>query len=75
MNACTTIHSTSLPDTRGASVAVQRIAGRAFAWLRARRRAEQDRALLARMSDRELRDIGIERADIAAVADGCWMRV
>lgn len=40
------------------------------AWLEGRRRAAAARRDLAEMSDRELRDIGLDRADIRAVASG-----
>lgn len=39
-------------------------------WLEARRLAAAARRDLAEMSDRELRDIGLDRADIRAVALG-----
>lgn len=44
------------------------------AWFEARKRAAEDREVLASMSDRDLRDIGIERASVNAVADGIWLR-
>ncbi len=44
------------------------------AWITARRRAVDDREKLASMSDRELRDIGVERSAIDAAASGAWMR-
>ena len=40
------------------------------AWLEARRLAAAARRDLAEMSERELRDIGLDRADIRAVASG-----
>ena len=40
------------------------------AWLEARRLAAAARRDLAEMSDRELRDIGLDRADIGAVVYG-----
>lgn len=49
------------------------VALRVDAWLEARRRAAAARIDLARMSDRELRDIGLDRGQIDAVADG-WSR-
>ncbi|MCK7495235.1 MAG: DUF1127 domain-containing protein [Comamonadaceae bacterium] len=39
-----------------------------------RRRASRDLATLAGMSDRELADIGIDRASVPAVAAGTWLR-
>ena len=44
------------------------------AWLAHRRRAAQDRADLASMSERELADIGVSRASVDAIADGSWTR-
>jgi uncharacterized protein YjiS (DUF1127 family) len=44
------------------------------AWLAARRRASQDRDDLASMSDRELCDIGLNRASVDAAATGSWSR-
>ena len=40
------------------------------AWLEARRLAADARRDLSEMSDRELRDIGLDRADIGAVVKG-----
>ena len=40
------------------------------AWLEARRLAADGRRDLSEMSDRELRDIGLDRGDIAAVVRG-----
>ena len=40
------------------------------AWLEARRLAAAARRDLAEMSERELRDIGLDRADIRSVASG-----
>ena len=40
------------------------------AWLEARRLAADARRDLSEMSDRELRDIGLDRGDIAAVVHG-----
>lgn len=74
MNRCTTIAPTA-PWTGGALIeALSGLARRARNWLDARWRAADDRTILAAMSDRELRDIGIERASVDAVADGVWMR-
>ncbi|MEO8486540.1 MAG: hypothetical protein ABI585_09410 [Betaproteobacteria bacterium] len=44
------------------------------AWLDARRRVAQDRLDLAGMSERELRDIGVYRASVDAIAAGDWSR-
>ena len=52
------------------SAAAQRL----DAWLARRKRAAQDYADLAQMSDRELRDIGLARGFLDAVADERWMR-
>ena len=43
-------------------------------WIAHRRRAAADRHELVRMSDRELRDIGVNRACIEPIANGVWMR-
>lgn len=40
------------------------------AWREARRRAVQARIDLAAMSERELRDIGLDRGQVDAVAEG-----
>ncbi|CAG1005014.1 hypothetical protein BURK1_03164 [Burkholderiales bacterium] len=47
---------------------------RVDAWLGARKRAAEDLDALAAMSDRDLLDIGIDRASIHAAADGAWRR-
>lgn len=74
MNPCTTTVPTP-PWTGNTFIeAVSDLARRVSDWLGARWRAADDRAMLAAMSDRELRDIGIERASVDAVADGLWMR-
>jgi uncharacterized protein YjiS (DUF1127 family) len=49
-------------------------AQRIEAWLEARRRVTVDRDILARMSDRELLDIGLDRASANVAADGGWKR-
>jgi uncharacterized protein YjiS (DUF1127 family) len=41
--------------------ALRAVAQRLDAWLEARKRAAEDRDTLARMSDRDLHDIGLER--------------
>lgn len=74
MNPCTTTAPTA-PWTGSASL--EMLAGltrRVREWLDTRQRGAGDRTILAAMSDRELRDIGIERASVNAVADGLWMR-
>jgi len=43
-------------------------------WLLHRRRAAADRHELVRMSDRELRDIGVDRASIEPIVNGAWLR-
>lgn len=43
-------------------------------WLKARRRAADDRRALAGMSDRELLDIGVARASVNAIAAQRWTR-
>ena len=42
-------------------------------WLEMRERASADRDTLAQMSDRELADIGLDRARANAIADGMFM--
>lgn len=54
--------------------AVRRTAAGLDRWLAARRRATDDLAMLSTMSDRELADIGVDRASVAAVAAGTWLR-
>jgi len=44
------------------------------AWLEARRRVTTDRDILARMSDRELLDIGLDRGSANFAGDGTWKR-
>lgn len=50
------------------------LAARLDAWLGARRRAAQDHAALAAMSDRELADIGLPRASVDYAATSAWKR-
>jgi uncharacterized protein YjiS (DUF1127 family) len=50
------------------------LAGRVAAWLAQRRRAADDLDALARMSERELHDIGISRGSLRAIAAGAWPR-
>jgi uncharacterized protein YjiS (DUF1127 family) len=49
-------------------------AQRIEAWLEARSRISLDRDALARMSDRELLDIGLDRASVNVAAEGTWKR-
>jgi len=51
---------------RKVSLAAQRL----DAWLETRRLAADARRDLSEMSDRELRDIGLDRSDIATIARG-----
>lgn len=51
---------------RKVSLAAQKL----DAWLEARRLAADARRDLSEMSDRELRDIGLDRADVGAVVKG-----
>jgi uncharacterized protein YjiS (DUF1127 family) len=39
-----------------------------------RERTAADRDTLARMNDRELHDIGLDRGTLKSVADGTWRR-
>ena len=63
--------SAALPE---ASNALRRVAERFAIWLEARRRVAADRSTLARMSDRELLDLGLDRSSLNAVAEGAWRR-
>jgi uncharacterized protein YjiS (DUF1127 family) len=54
--------------------ALSTVAQRLDAWLAHRQRAARDAADLAQMSDRELRDIGLARGFLDAVADERWTR-
>ena len=54
--------------------ALRALTRRIDAWREARRRAAEDRAALANMSDRELHDIGISRTSIEAVVQRSWAR-
>jgi len=80
MNAPTAQAASSAPSSRIAVLAVAAaqvlytLALRADAWLAARKRAAEDRQALARMSDRDLMDIGVSRASVDAIAGGTWMR-
>ena len=55
-----------LAGARKVSAAAQKL----DAWLEARRLAADARRDLCEMSDRELRDIGLDRGDVAAVVRG-----
>ena len=83
MNASSTPAVLTAPTDTFARVAValaygtralRRQARHLDAWLEARKRAAQDRTDLAAMSDRELADIGVNRASVEAVAAGSWSR-
>jgi uncharacterized protein YjiS (DUF1127 family) len=54
--------------------ALHRIAQRVDSWLAARGRLEADRDALASMSDRELIDIGLDRASVDFAAGGGRVR-
>lgn len=53
---------------------LRRVMLRIDAWLQARDRAAADREVLASMSDRELIDIGLDRAGVNFVAQRARMR-
>lgn len=73
-----TISSTVLPGSPSllviAALTLARFAQEIDAWLQARSRAAEDRALLASMSDHELRDIGLDRDFASEAADLSCMR-
>lgn len=50
------------------------IAEKIKTWLATRERASADRDILANMSERELLDIGLNRASADAIANGMWIR-
>ena len=54
--------------------ALRALATHVDARLALRRRAAEDLDVLARMSDRELHDIGIGRASVEPIASGNWAR-
>jgi len=54
--------------------ALRRLAARFAIWFERRRRVAADRSTLARMSDRELLDHGLDRGNLNAVAEGAWRR-
>ena len=56
-----------------AGVPLRAIAAKIQAWREMRERASADRDVLANMSDRELQDIGLDRARANAIANGAWM--
>ena len=61
--------SRGAPDAAGARVpGLRDLMVRALRWLAARRRARRDQSDLAQMSVRELRDIGLDCAEIHAAA-------
>jgi uncharacterized protein YjiS (DUF1127 family) len=74
MNAHTLHHLRSPSAMRFANAVLQyaaaarALAGNVAQWFAARKRAAQDLDALAAMSERELHDIGINRASIGAVA-------
>ncbi|MDH5285141.1 MAG: DUF1127 domain-containing protein [Betaproteobacteria bacterium] len=75
MNACTT----TAPVTNAAGRQPARGIARAWArslgdWLAFRARSVRDRAALAEMSERELRDIGVDRGLLDYAASGAWHR-
>ena len=53
---------------------LRRFAQRIDSWLTARKRVSQDLDALARMSDRELVDIGLDRASVNYVGSGGRIR-
>jgi uncharacterized protein YjiS (DUF1127 family) len=62
------------PTLSGMISALRALARRITGWLDGRRRVRDDRRTLAGMSDRELLDIGIDRASVKAVVAGTWVR-
>lgn len=80
MNTQVSRHSMLFPLSRAGlwladgAQALRAFAARIDAWLALRRRAADDLDVLARMSDRELHDIGIRRASIGAIASADWTR-
>jgi uncharacterized protein YjiS (DUF1127 family) len=59
---------------RRCTMALRPLARRVDAWLALRKRAADDLDALAAMSERELRDIGVSRASIHAIAADAWTR-
>lgn len=62
------------PTLRKVIYALHAIARAVDAWSTARARVAADREILAKMSDRELLDIGLERGVARAAAEGRWTR-
>lgn len=56
------------------ATALRAVAGGLDAWLTERERHAIARHDLALMNDRELQDIGVNRASVEAIAVGCWTR-
>jgi len=54
--------------------AARRVAAELERRIAQRRRAAADLDVLAGMSERELADIGVDRASVAAIATGAWLR-
>ncbi|GIK86839.1 MAG: DUF1127 domain-containing protein [Burkholderiales bacterium] len=59
---------------RAAAAGLARIAHDLDAWLALRAKTASDRATLAQMNDRELKDIGVSRGYLNQVATGAWSR-
>lgn len=59
-------------NLRDGAVALHTALTRVGAWLAARHRAAADRAVLAGMSERELRDIGMHAAALARNGEAGW---
>lgn len=53
---------------------LQGIVQKIDSWLAVRHRVSSDHDALARMSDRELADIGVDRASVSYVAEGGRVR-
>jgi uncharacterized protein YjiS (DUF1127 family) len=56
------------------ATALRALAAPIDAWLAQRRHSTRDYCELAGMSERELRDIGVSRANLRAIADEAWVR-
>lgn len=56
-----------------ATCALRALAKMVGAWREAGKRAAEDRDVLARMSDRDLLDIGIARSSVTAATDRTWI--
>ncbi len=59
---------------RGAAAHLAALAYQLDAWLALRAKTASDRATLAQMNDRELKDIGVSRGYLNQVATGAWSR-